>query len=111
MELNAKIRHALSVRSVQTRSRITIDLSIYVCGISSDLSPLSMHSRAGSGVKADLCEGYDCSVQILAILFPFRPFTAIRSHLEPLGNHSCELKYTFISKQMYFHMQSGYYPF
>lgn len=86
-------------------------ICLHVCSISSDLSPLSIHSVAGSGVKADLCEGYDCSVQILAILFPVKPFTVIRSHLEPLGNHSCKLKCTFISGQMYFHMQSGYYPF
>ncbi len=85
----------------------------YVClnGIFSDLSPLSIHSMPGSGVKADLCEGYDCSVQILAIVFPVRPFTAIRSHLVPLGNHSCKLKCTFISRKISFHMQSRYYPF
>ncbi len=85
----------------------------YVClnGIFSDLSPLSIHSMPGSGVKADLCEGYDCSVQILAIVFPVRPFTAIRSHLVPLGNHSCKLKCTFISRKMSFLMQSRYYPF
>lgn len=70
----------------------------YVCGIPSDLSPLSIHSIAGSGVKADLCEGYDCSVQILAIFFPVRPFTAIGSHLEHLCNHSCKPKCTSISE-------------
>lgn len=75
---------------------------VYVYGIPSDLSPLSIHSIAGSGVKADLGEGYDFSVQSLAIFFPVRPFTAVGSHLEHLCHHSCKPKSTYISEHKYF---------
>lgn len=48
--------------------RLSMIVSVY-------LSPLLIHSTSGSGVKADLCDGYDCSVQILGIFYGFVPFT------------------------------------
>lgn len=74
--------------------------------ISADLSPLSSHSTSGSGVKADLCDGYDCSVQILGIFnSAVVPFTN-ESHLETLGKKKHNAHLCMI-KQQILHMHSG----
>lgn len=76
--------------------------------ISVYLSPLSIHSTSGSGVKADLCDRYDCSVQILGI---FRSAVCRSPHLITSGDfkqdnhnvHLCSIKQQILYIQSWFY--------